>query len=825
MIDEDKSKERLIEELAESKSLAKFPSENPNPVLRIAKDGTVLYANDASRPLLSEWGCQIGGFAPDNWKQLVADIYKSNVSKEIQFEQGDRMIAALFIPVKDSDYIYLYGRDITELFQAQGDLRRAKDELEIRVVERTAELSNANENLRNEIIERERIENELRESESRFRKIFENSNDAIFIIDPEQDEILDINSRAHTMLGYSREELLALGVSAIHPTEMPRFLAFAKSVSQQDVGWTDELTCLTKNKEVIPAEISASVIEIAGVSYIIALVRDITARKAAEEALRESEERFRRLVDQAADSFFIRDIEGRIVDVNQSACESLGYTHEELIGLSVSEINPNFDAVEAEKVLKQVVSSGPTTLESTHRRKDGSTFPVEIRIGSIELGGDQYFLSLARDITARKAAEEALHYRVEFEELITSISTNFINLSSNEIDDGINHALGAAGEFAGVDQVFIYQIGEDKADLNMTHDWHAKGIEHQIDKSKQLPFDRMPWAMEKLKRFESIHIFRVSELPPEAKTEKESLQSMDVQSHIAIPIVYGRSLVGVLGFNSVDEEKTWKEEDIAMMKAVGDIFANALEHKRTEEVLRMAKDAAESANRTKSDFLANMSHELRTPLNAIIGFSEVLVDKTFGEINKKQGRYIDNILTSGRHLLQLINDILDLSKVEAGKMELELSKVKVKDLLENSLIMVRERASRHGVNLDLGGELEGLEIEADERKLKQIMFNLLSNAVKFTPDGGRVGVKGLRGGEGIIISVSDTGIGIKGEDQERIFEAFEQANSTSSGNQQGTGLGLALTRRFVELHGGRIWVESDGRGKGSKFNFSIPLLQ
>jgi PAS domain S-box-containing protein len=243
--------------------------------------------------------------------------------------------------------------------------------------------------------------------------------------------------------------------------------------------------------------------------------------------------------------------------------------------------------------------------------------------------------------------------------------------------------------------------------------------------------------------------------------------------------------------------------------------------------LRKAKEAAESADVAKSSFLAQMSHELRTPLNAIIGFSEILEDQTFGPLNQRQLRYINHVHASGLHLLELINQILDLSKVEAGKMELYLSPVNISQLLKSGIVMIMEKARKHGIKVDLRVEAEVSRagIQADEIKLRQIVFNLLSNAAKFTPDGGRVELLAWKEGDELIISVSDTGIGIKREDRERIFGAFEQLDSSYARRQQGTGLGLALARSLVELHGGRIWAESEGEGKGSKFTFAIPIIE
>jgi signal transduction histidine kinase len=233
--------------------------------------------------------------------------------------------------------------------------------------------------------------------------------------------------------------------------------------------------------------------------------------------------------------------------------------------------------------------------------------------------------------------------------------------------------------------------------------------------------------------------------------------------------------------------------------------------------LRRLYDALESVSRHKSEFLANMSHELRTPLNAIIGFSELLELQLAGELNSEQLGYVEDVLDSGRHLLSLINDILDLSKVEAGKMDLDLSDFSLRPALEAGLTMHAERASRAGVALGLALDPEEIMVRADERKLRQVVFNLLSNAVKFTPPGGRIDVS-ARLTDGILkVDVTDTGAGIAAVDAERIFEEF--ASGTAA---EGTGLGLPLSRRFVELHGGRLWAESVP-GEGSAFRFTMPV--
>ena len=292
------------------------------------------------------------------------------------------------------------------------------------------------------------------------------------------------------------------------------------------------------------------------------------------------------------------------------------------------------------------------------------------------------------------------------------------------------------------------------------------------------------------------------------------------RTFLAVPLLKEDRLIGGIVIHR-PEVRPFTSKQIDLLATFAAQAVIAIENVRLFNEIQEKSRELEVANRHKSEFLAGMSHELRTPLNAILGFSEVLAERMFGEINEKQAEYLEDIRSSGTHLLSLINDILDLSKIEAGRMELELSGFDVAAALENSLTLVRERATRHGIALDLRCDPAIGCWTADERKFKQIMLNLLSNAVKFTPPGGRITVEAHRRGDVLAIAVSDTGCGISAEDQALVFEEFRQVGADNGKKAEGTGLGLALTRKFVELHGGSIAVRSDP-SQGATFSFTLP---
>ena len=293
------------------------------------------------------------------------------------------------------------------------------------------------------------------------------------------------------------------------------------------------------------------------------------------------------------------------------------------------------------------------------------------------------------------------------------------------------------------------------------------------------------------------------------------------RSILSVPMLRDGNPIGAITV-AAPRAVPFPDKQVEVLKTFADQAVIAVENTRLFNEIQDKTHQLEVANRHKSEFLANMSHELRTPLNAVIGFSEVLLERMFGEVNPKQEEYLNDILSSGKHLLSLINDILDLSKIEAGRMELESQPFDLPAALDNALTLIRERAARHGLRLEVTVDPGLGEVKGEERRVKQVLLNLLSNAVKFTPEGGKISLSASLNDGMAEISVADTGVGIAPEDQEAIFEEFRQVGSDYARKREGTGLGLALARRLVALHGGKLWVESEP-GKGSTFTFTLPV--
>lgn len=456
----------------------------------------------------------------------------------------------------------------------------------------------------------------------------------------------------------------------------------------------------------------------------------------------------------------------RFVWFNQALSSILGWSHDEIVGKSTEIIFPSREEFErmGDLIYPDLPAKGFINYEYDYVHKDGHMVPCLVTGRPLnEDDSSEGFVFSFTDFTARKQAEQAL---AESEEKYRLVVEN-ANESIFVIQDGMIR-------FA--NRTVLETLGYSEAEL---------GSKPFLDFIH--PDDRV-MATERYQR---------------------RLKGQPVPQAYSVRLVNkaGDTWWGYVRMITID----WKGRPATLV-----FGTDVTDLKR-----------AQSENMAKSEFLANMSHELRTPLNAIIGFSEVLQDKTFGDLTDKQEKYVSYVLNSGRHLLELINEILDLSKVESGKIQLHLGPVILRRVLARSIMMVREKAKKHRISLHLGIDetLQDQAIQADEVKLSQIMFNLISNAAKFTPDGGIVEVTAATDGHYVTVKVADNGVGLSPNDIERIFGAFEQVETSYSRRRRGTGLGLTLTRNLVQLHGGRIRAESKGLGRGSTFTFTIPYMK
>jgi signal transduction histidine kinase len=391
--------------------------------------------------------------------------------------------------------------------------------------------------------------------------------------------------------------------------------------------------------------------------------------------------------------------------------------------------------------------------------------------------------------------------------------------STLDVETVLDTIVSRATQLAGADGCSIYEYDE------ATELFHVRAT-HGIDAAlvgtlRAMPLRKGEGVMGRAAETrEPIKIVDIT-LPDAYQSHlRDVLIGAGFRALLSVPLLREEQIIGSLSLNR-KEPGEFPPEVVEVLKTFATQSALAIQNARLFREIENKSRQLEVASQHKSEFLANMSHELRTPLNAIIGFSEVLTERMFGELNEKQDEYLRDIYASGQHLLSLINDILDLSKIEAGRMELEAADFDLPSAIDDALILVRERASRRGIALGHSVDDRLGQIRGDERKVKQVLLNLLSNALKFTPAGGRIEVRARVQDDVAEIAVTDTGVGIAPEDQEAVFEEFRQVGAADN-KVEGTGLGLALSRKFIELHGGRIWVKSQV-GQGSTFTFTLPV--
>ncbi len=665
-------------------------------------------------------------------------------------------------------------------------------------------------------------EKALTESEKRYRQVVENATEIIYAVDMNGNFTYG-NPAGLKVTGYSLEELRRFNYAdLVLPEHRERVSQlYIKQFREKLPATYVEFPFFGKAGNIIWFGQNSTIVmegdQIAGL-HIIA--RDITERKKAEQALADSEQRYRNLVENAPDVIFTIALDGTIISLNPAFETITGWPGADWLHKPfVSMLHPD-DLSRALELFEHLLKrEGIPPFELRVLRKSGDYLMAEFTVtAQIQKGSVMYILGIGRDITERKQMEEALRKSEDrFRELYENAPVGY-----SEYD--------IQGRITNVNRTGLEMLGYDREEMLGHFLWEFSADQETARNQ----------ILEKL-----------AGISPPAHNHEGAKRRKD---GTIFPVLIEDRLIRdkkdrIIGIRSAVQDITVRKRAELELERHREHLSELVEE-RTKE-LAVAKLAADTANQAKSEFLANMSHELRTPLNSIMGFSEVLQDELFGKLNEKQHTHVDFILGSSQHLLSLINDILDLAKVEAGKLELDLSSFYLSEPLQAAMVLLKEKAMKEEIkfSLEIAPEAD-IQIEADERKLKQILFNLLSNGVKFTKPGGsvRVSARKVMSSEFVVgsaekhgiyfdlltqhsepnddfveISVEDTGIGIREEDLPKLFKEFSQIDSGYSKTYEGTGLGLALSKRLVDLHGGRIWAESQ-IGKGSKFTFAIPII-
>ena len=459
-----------------------------------------------------------------------------------------------------------------------------------------------------------------------------------------------------------------------------------------------------------------------------------------------------------------------------------------------------------------VSRSGEVTVVIVVAREEAGGFS-DREVELVETFADQAAIAI-ENVRLFNATNEALAQQTAVAEVLKTISRSALDLQS-VLDTVVENA----AQLCDADAAWVTSPSVERRLMAFSSGFPLErrraALETRPPTSGTLGVMQQVYATGKTSHIADI------ETDPELNAAAYVVRGMGGRTVLAVPVLReGHPIAGIVLTRG--QVRPFTDREVELAETFASQAGIAIENVRLFNEIQRKSQELEVASRHKSEFLANMSHELRTPLNAIIGFSEVLEQRMFGELNERQAEYTRDIATSGRHLLTLVNEILDLAKIEAGRMELEVSAFAPAETIRGALGFVRERAAGHRITLDVDLPEDLGTVVADERKIRQVLLNLLSNAVKFTPDGGRVTLRARHRNGELEVAVQDTGIGIFPDDLSRVFEEFQQVGLASERSREGTGLGLTLAKRFVELHGGRIWVES-AVGAGTTFTFTIPM--
>ena len=616
-------------------------------------------------------------------------------------------------------------------------------------------------------------------------------------------DIVSWNKGAEKIYGYTEKEIQGKNISLLAPPGYKKeILNQLKKLQAGESIKNHETKRVRKDGVVIDVSLTLSSIEdksgnICGVS---AIMHDITEQKKAKQVLIVSEYS-ESIINTVREPLIVLDQDLRVVTVSRSFYDFFKVNPEETVGQLIYDLgNKQWDIPKLRELLEDILPK-KVSFDNYEVEHNFSTIGRRIMLLNARQikrvwGKERIILLAIEDITERREIEIGLEK--------TRKELEVIKQSADEVSEFAESVINTVREP-------LISLDQDLRVVSVSRSFYDFFKVNPEETVGQLIYDlgNKQWDIPKLR-----------ELLEDILPKKVSFDNYEVEHNFS---TIGRR---IMLLNARQIKRVWGKERIILL-AIEDIterreIENGLE-KAHEELTELA-DELKRVARAKSEFLANMSHELRTPLNSINGFSEVLYDETFGPLNEKQKKYVNNVLASGKHLLLLINQILDMAKVEAGRMKLALSNLPMKSLLNDISLLLADMVSKKKVEMLLEIAEDLPNIEADELRLKEIIYNLLSNAVKFTPEGGKIGIRAKKADPEIEIVVWDTGVGIAPENMEKIFEGFFRVDTPYSRVTEGTGLGLPLSKKLVELHGGKLSVESDGLNKGTSVRFTLPIV-